>query len=102
MLKRLDLQQQAMDVLCESLMQEPCHWGAWLELASLITEREMLDNLKLPDHWMKKFFLAHIYLELLINEEAMSIYEEFERAGLKNSLYIKSQKALVYQNQKGK
>lgn len=41
-LKRLDLTQQAVEVLSEAVHREPLHWGAWLELAALITDREMV------------------------------------------------------------
>lgn len=41
-LKRLDLTQQAVEVLCQALYLQPMHWGAWLELAALITDREMV------------------------------------------------------------
>jgi hypothetical protein len=32
---------------------EPGHWGAWLELSCLITTREKLFALQLPDHWIR-------------------------------------------------
>ncbi|KAB7494845.1 Cell division cycle protein 23-like protein [Armadillidium nasatum] len=100
-LKHLDLRKQAAEILCESIALCPSHWGAWLELASLITDKEMMDNLKLPeDHWMHKLFVAHVYLELHINDEAAKIYTDFVNAGLKNSVYIKAQMVLVLQNQK--
>lgn len=41
-LKRLDLTQQAVEVLSEAVHLQPLHWGAWLELAALITDREMV------------------------------------------------------------
>ncbi|KAL7634868.1 UNVERIFIED_CONTAM: hypothetical protein RMT77_015245 [Armadillidium vulgare] len=100
-LKHLDLRKQAAEILCEAIALCPSHWGAWLELASLITDKEMMDNLKLPeDHWMHKLFVAHVYLELHINDEAAKIYSDFVNAGLKNSVYIKAQMVLVLQNQK--
>ena len=64
MLKRLNLNDDARDVLVEATRAEPCHWGAWLELSGHISERSELTTLQLPDHWMKHFFLAHTYLEL--------------------------------------
>lgn len=50
---------------------------------------------------MYKFFLAHIYVDLHMNEEALVIYEDFQKAGLHNSTYIKAQMVLVAHNQKG-
>lgn len=38
-LKRLDLQSDAIQVLVEAVHKEPLHWGAWDELATLITDR---------------------------------------------------------------
>lgn len=43
-LKRLDLTRQAVEVLCQALHLQPLHWGAWLELAALITDREMVSS----------------------------------------------------------
>ncbi|XP_064103246.1 cell division cycle protein 23 homolog isoform X1 [Macrobrachium nipponense] len=99
-LKRLDLTRQAADVLCLSLHEQPMHWGAWLELAALITDREMLSTLKLPDHWMRKMFYAHTYLELQLNEEALEIYSSLQEAGLHHSTYIMAQVAITHHNQR--
>ncbi|CAL4081947.1 unnamed protein product, partial [Meganyctiphanes norvegica] len=99
-LKRLDLSQQAVEVLCEALHLQPMHWGAWLELAALITDREMLSGLKLPDHWMRKLFYAHAYLELHLNDEALEIYSSMQEAGLHNSTYIMAQVAITHHNQR--
>ena len=41
-LKRLDLTKMAVDVLVEAVSKQPLHWGAWQELATLITDREMV------------------------------------------------------------
>lgn len=38
-LKRLDLLTDATQVLVEAIHKDPLHWGAWLELAQLITDR---------------------------------------------------------------
>lgn len=38
-LKRLELLREAVDVLVEATHKEPMHWGSWLELAALITDR---------------------------------------------------------------
>ena len=56
----------------------------------------------LPKHWMKKFFDAHAALELQQNTEAVQMYNDFIRSGLKKSSYILSQLALAYYNLKGK
>jgi anaphase-promoting complex subunit 8 len=38
-LKRLDLLEEAKIILVDAVNKEPLHWGAWLELASLIMDR---------------------------------------------------------------
>ncbi|XP_076317121.1 cell division cycle protein 23 isoform X2 [Tachypleus tridentatus] len=97
-LKRLQLQKQAIEVLCEAVHKEPLHWGAWLELATLIIDREMLSTLSLPNHWIKEFFLAHAYLELQLNEEALDIYTRLQEVGFLASTYLKAQVSIAYHN----
>jgi hypothetical protein len=41
-LKKLDLHREALDALLEAVHKEPLYWGAWLELALLITDKEMV------------------------------------------------------------
>ena len=43
-LKRLELLKEAVKVLVEATHKEPLHWGSWLELATLITDRTMVSN----------------------------------------------------------
>ena len=38
-LKKLQLPALARQMLLESLHMEPCHWGAWMELANLCADR---------------------------------------------------------------
>jgi anaphase-promoting complex subunit 8 len=45
-LKRLELLKEAMEVLVEAVHKEPMHWGSWLELAALITDRAKVSNSK--------------------------------------------------------
>ncbi|CAH1396838.1 unnamed protein product [Nezara viridula] len=99
-LKRLDLLDEARQVLSESVTLEPLHWGAWLELVNLITDRAKLRSLSLPDHWMKHFFLAHAYLEQQMNDEALDIYNELQNAGFNGSSYLLAQKAIVFHNKR--
>ena len=99
MLKRLNLNDDARDVLVEATRAEPCHWGAWLELSGHISERGELTTLGLPDHWMKHFFLAHTYLELQLNEAALETYFGLQMGGepgqgLHDSTYILAQVAI--------
>ena len=50
-----------------------------------------LARLELPDHWLKHLFLAHTYLELQLNQEALDIYFGLQEAGLKESTYLLAQ-----------
>ncbi|KAL3227211.1 hypothetical protein MRX96_024181 [Rhipicephalus microplus] len=47
-LKRLQLRQEAIDVFVEAVQAEPLHWGAWLELSSLVADCDHLRSLDLP------------------------------------------------------
>ncbi|KAH7933484.1 hypothetical protein HPB49_013176 [Dermacentor silvarum] len=97
-LKRLQLRQQAIDVFVEAVHAEPLHWGAWLELSSLVADCDHLRSLELPDHWMKKFFLGHTYLELQLNEEMLETYEQLQKGPFLESTYLMAQheKAVLY------
>ncbi|BAS99130.1 Os06g0679100 [Oryza sativa Japonica Group] len=65
----------ARTVLVESVNSYPWNWSAWLELQSLCTSSDILNNLNLKNHWMKDFFLASAHLELKMHEEALKRYE---------------------------
>lgn len=41
-LRKLDLTSDAVEVLQEAIVKEPLHWGAWLELAALVTDKDMV------------------------------------------------------------
>jgi anaphase-promoting complex subunit 8 len=45
-LKRLELLREAAEVLIEATHKEPMHWGSWLELATLITDRTKVGRSK--------------------------------------------------------
>lgn len=97
-LRKLSLPELAMQVLCASIESEPGHWGAWLELSCLVTSRDKLAQLKLPDHWCRHIFLAHTYLELQQNDQAVEIYFGLSKAGLAESTYIMAQVAIAFHN----
>ena len=59
-----------------------------------------MSALSLPDHWCKKFFLAHCYLELLLNDAALEIYFDLQKGGLEESTYIMAQLAIAYHNKR--
>ncbi|XP_013402626.1 cell division cycle protein 23 homolog [Lingula anatina] len=97
-LKKLELLKEAVDVFIDAIQSEPLHWGAWQELAALITDRDMLSTLSLPDHWMKQFFLAHTYLELQLNDEGLKLLQAIRDQGFAKNSYVLSQIAIAYHN----
>ncbi|PSN36214.1 Cell division cycle protein 23 [Blattella germanica] len=99
-LKRLELFKEAVDVLVEATHKEPLHWGSWLELETLITDRTKLNSLILPDHWMKQFFLGHTYLEQQLNEDALEIYCALQQHGFSRSTYLIAQAAIAFHNRR--
>ncbi|KAF0291801.1 Cell division cycle protein 23 [Amphibalanus amphitrite] len=47
-LRRLELRAPAVRALTDAVRRQPLLWQAWLELAALVTDREMLARLQLP------------------------------------------------------
>ncbi|XP_072751597.1 uncharacterized protein [Anoplolepis gracilipes] len=94
-LKKLQLIKEATDVLVESIHKEPMHWGTWLELAALITDREKLESLCLPKHWMRYFFMAHMYLELQLIDEGLALYCQLQSMGFQKNGYVLAQTAIA-------
>ncbi|XP_055711923.1 cell division cycle protein 23 homolog [Phlebotomus papatasi] len=99
MLKKQNLSQLALNVLLEAVNQAPMLWAAWLELSPLIPDKEKLLSVKLPDHWMKHIFVAHTYIELLLNDEGIKQYQDLQHAGF-SSFYITSQLAIAHHNKR--
>ncbi|CAH1240116.1 CDC23 [Branchiostoma lanceolatum] len=97
-LRRLGLQQEAITALLSAINKEPLHWGAWLELAMLINDKANLVALSVPNHWMKQFFLAHCYLELQMNEDALTQLQGLADKGFSLSTWVKAQTANAYHN----
>ncbi|XP_043222468.1 cell division cycle protein 23 homolog isoform X1 [Amphibalanus amphitrite] len=97
-LRRLELRAPAVRALTDAVRRQPLLWQAWLELAALVTDREMLARLQLPDNWMCQLFFAQVFLDLQLNSEALAIYRAFQEAGLQRSSYLSAQIAIGYQN----
>ena len=53
--------------------------------------RDTLDSLDLPDHWIKYMFVAHAYVELHLNQQALEIYFGLQSGGLSESTYLLAQ-----------
>lgn len=96
-LKEMQLKGAARKVLCESVCAAPINWSAWLDLASLCSEKEDVDQLVLPEHWMVGFFRAHLALELQQNAEAIEILGDLSQM-FPDSSYVLAQKALAQYN----
>lgn len=59
--KRLGKTELSRNLLLESLTLSPLNWSAWLTLAELIPDKQVLAELELSQHWISEFFYAHIY-----------------------------------------
>lgn len=99
-LKRIDLPEAAVRVLCEAVRAVPTLWSAWIELAPLVMDRERLVRLQLPQHWMRHIFVAHCMVELFQNDEGLKMFEELQAVGFRRSTYITSQMAIAYHNKR--
>lgn len=99
-LKKLDLHQMAVQVFLESIHKEPILWASWLELSPLISDKDKLFSMNLPNHWMKYFFLSYTLVELFLNDEALKMYEDLKTVGFSKCLYIISQIAIAYHNKR--
>jgi anaphase-promoting complex subunit 8 len=60
--------------LCASARGYPCNWGAWEALMPLCATVEEANALPLPDHWMRKWFIAALQLELQDNRKGLQAY----------------------------
>lgn len=103
-LLKLDLIDEAIDAFAMSVRFEPLCWASWQQLAQTVDSKTQLDELELPTHWFKKFFLAAVYLELALNEpalnkDAIDIYTSLGEI-FKGSSYIRSQLAEAKHNLK--
>ncbi|EDW77381.2 uncharacterized protein Dwil_GK18267 [Drosophila willistoni] len=99
-LKALNLNKSAEEMLIASIRLCPMLWSSYLELSPLIMEKKKLLSLQLGNHWMTHFFQAHTYLELYLNDDGLKIYEELQSAGFNKSIYLTAQMALVYHNKR--
>ena len=65
LLKQKNCKDEAREVLIEALNKMPLLWSAWLELASLVNQRDARTLVfdKLRDHWAKNFYFAGFFLD---------------------------------------
>ncbi|KAH9520460.1 Anaphase-promoting complex subunit 23 [Bulinus truncatus] len=96
-LTKLDLHVMSVDIFVESVNKEPLNWAAWMELARQITDKEMLLSLPLPHpHWICSLFMAKVYMELQLHDNALDIYRTFMDRGFSESSYLVAQFAVTY------
>ena len=69
-----DQKAEAKIVLVKAAKGYPCHWGAWEALLPLCSSVEEAEQLDLPRHWMRKWFLAALHLELQENRKGLQAY----------------------------
>ncbi|XP_025202196.1 cell division cycle protein 23 homolog [Melanaphis sacchari] len=109
MLKRIDRSDEAIDLLVRSLQIQPCFWGAWIELATLVKDLHMLDALNLrlneskENHWMHLLFIAHMYVDFQITDRAVNIYNDILKLGhtvFQDWTYIQAQFAIAHHNKR--
>lgn len=101
-LKKLDLIQSAINVFIESVHAVPLLWCSWIELIPLITDKDKLITLNLPNHWIKHIFMGHAYVELYLNDEGIKQYEELQSVGFQKCLFLTADMAIAYHNKRGK
>lgn len=94
-------QDNIIEIFAQSVMKYPMHWGAWLELAFLITDQNILSSVSLPQHWMKDFFVAKFLVDLMKTDEPLVLYDSLKNNGFKDSLHIKIQIAMTHHNKRG-
>ena len=84
-LRRLHLPELAIPALCEAVRLKPAHWGAWLELSCRVSSKDRLTGLDIcRTTGGKQVFLAHTYLKLQQNKQAVKIYDGISAVGGKH------------------
>lgn len=101
-LKKLDLKDLAATVLIESINAVPTLWCSYLELIPLLSDKDEIYSVNIPNHWMKGIFLAHAHVELLLSDKGIKLYNELQRAGFKNSTYMVAQIGKAFHNKRSK
>lgn len=100
-LKAMDLSQAAISKFVEAIQEVPLLWAAYMELSPMILSKEALYGLNIPNHWMKKLFMAHACVELYLNEEALKFYDDLKQIGFTKCIYISAQIAMIHHNKRG-
>lgn len=99
-LKKLDLKELAVSVLIESITEVPTLWCAYLELVPLLSDKDEIYTVNIPNHWMKSIFIAHARVELLLSDKGIKLYNELQRAGFQYSTFMVAQIGKAYHNKR--
>lgn len=96
-LRGLELNEEARQVLLQSVFAFPCNWSAWLDLIAVSSDLNDMAGLRrslaeAPRHWMVWFAQAALHMECERNKEANDIYTQLRRH-FPDSSYILSQLA---------
>ena len=62
----LNMKEEAIACLSESVAAYPCNWSAWQELSSLCADTDTVQRLTLPEHWTRTLFTAQLSSELQV------------------------------------
>ncbi|KAI8114045.1 hypothetical protein M9434_002171 [Picochlorum sp. BPE23] len=73
-----DHMEKAREVLVRSVELYPCNWSAWKALGTACPDQHTAGSLALPDHFMAKFFRAHVLVEFHQPEQSMEILQELD------------------------
>ncbi|KAL4855210.1 Anaphase-promoting complex subunit 8 [Chlorella vulgaris] len=75
--------EEARQVLAASVTAYPCNWSAWLALQSVCGDLAAVAQLSLPDHFVARFFLSSLCVDMHHNAEALqhlqALSSEFPR-----------------------
>jgi len=92
LLKQKGCKEEAQSVLIEALNKMPLLWSAWLELASLTSQKDARATVfdKLRDHWAKNFYFSCFFLDKQQARDSIdincSLYRHF-----KGSVFLMNQ-----------
>lgn len=101
-LRKLELKELAVKMFMESLKQVPTLWCSYLELVSLLSDKDEIFSLEIPSHWMKMFYYVHAYTEFHLNDKAIKLCEDLQLSGFSHSTYLIAQLAKVYHSKRSK
>lgn len=86
----------------QSISAVPTLWCSYLELIPLLSDKDEISSVNIPNHWMKAIFLAHAHVELLLSDKGIKLYNELQRSGFKNSTYMVAQIGKAFHNKRSK